>query len=85
MSAEQHAGFAVGSHITAEQPVGVVRVLATVTAPGLAMCTHRTKKAQTSGGGEHVCGTPIQRTSKGDLADGVRAHYRTVHPERRIA
>lgn len=82
MSAEQHAGLAVGSHITAEQPVGVVRVLATVTAPGLAMCTHRTTKR---GGGEHVCGTPLQRTSQGDLADGVRAHYRTVHPERRIS
>lgn len=30
------------------------------------------------------CPTQIQRTADGDLADGVRAHYRTVHPERRV-
>ncbi|MDQ6524298.1 hypothetical protein RB608_11835 [Nocardioides sp. LHD-245] len=76
-SAETHAGLAVGSHITVEQPVGVVRVLATVTAPGFAACTHHLTK-------ERRCGTPIQRTTTGDLADGVRAHYKQVHPERRI-
>ena len=30
------------------------------------------------------CGVQIQRTVRGDLLDGVRAHYRTVHPDRRI-
>lgn len=26
------------------------------------------------------CSCPIQRTHDGDLADGLAAHYRTVHP-----
>lgn len=30
------------------------------------------------------CPTTLQRSPNGDLADGVRAHYKTVHPERRI-
>ena len=30
------------------------------------------------------CACPIQRTSSGDLRAGVRAHYKTVHPERKI-
>lgn len=72
--------LAVGSHITVEQPAGVVRVLATVTAPGIATCTHRTAHAS----GFHVCNCPIQRSSSGDLADGVRLHYRQVHPERGV-
>lgn len=27
-----------------------------------------------------LCGTEIQRTIYGTLADGMRAHYETVHP-----
>lgn len=30
------------------------------------------------------CPVHIQRTSSGDLRDGVRAHYKAVHPERKI-
>ena len=30
------------------------------------------------------CPVAIQRTVDGDLVAGVRAHYRTVHPERRV-
>lgn len=30
------------------------------------------------------CMVLIQRTSDGDLVDGVRAHYRMCHPERKI-
>ncbi len=38
----------------------------------VAQCAHR------------GCPTALQRSADGDLLDGVRAHYRTVHPERRI-
>lgn len=69
--------LAIGSQITAESPVGVVRVLAQVTAPGIATCTYRITD-------ERVCSCPIQRNSGGDLAGGVRAHYKTVHPEKGI-
>lgn len=31
-----------------------------------------------------LCGVWVQRTSTGDIRDGVRAHYRTVHPGRKI-
>lgn len=31
-----------------------------------------------------LCRTDLQRTSTGDLVDGVRAHYKTVHPERKL-
>lgn len=31
-----------------------------------------------------VCMTPLQRTVTGDITDGVRQHYRTVHPERKF-
>lgn len=27
-----------------------------------------------------ACGCPIQRTLKGTVADGLRAHVKTVHP-----
>lgn len=30
------------------------------------------------------CATPVQRTPTGDLAAGVRAHVKTVHPEKRL-
>lgn len=30
------------------------------------------------------CGCLLQRTPSGDIRDGVRVHYRTVHPERKI-
>lgn len=30
------------------------------------------------------CPVSIQRLNGGSLADGVRAHYRTVHPERNV-
>lgn len=30
------------------------------------------------------CGTELQRTTTGDIRDGVRVHYRTVHPERNV-
>lgn len=70
---EHRASYAVGDHVTAvAQPSGLTRVLAKVTAPGLAQCLHPD------------CSTPIQRLNGGDLADGVRAHYRTVHPARGV-
>lgn len=31
-----------------------------------------------------LCGAWLQRTATGDIRDGVRVHYRTVHPERKI-
>lgn len=31
-----------------------------------------------------TCNAPLQRTSTGNLADGVVAHYQTVHPEKGI-
>lgn len=43
------------------------------------VCATRTEYAKCA-----ACGVELQRTSSGDLADGVRAHYRTVHPERKI-
>jgi hypothetical protein len=33
---------------------------------------------------ELCCHVRIQRAPGGDLADGVRAHYKTVHPEKRL-
>lgn len=32
-----------------------------------------------------LCNTDLQRTSTGELIDGVRAHYKTVHPERKLS
>lgn len=29
-----------------------------------------------------LCGCPVQRTAQGNLADGLRAHFKTVHPGR---
>lgn len=69
--------LAVGSPVTVEASPGVVQVLARVTAPGLAACVQRLTD-------DRVCSCPIQRSSTGDLAGGVRAHYKTVHPERGI-
>lgn len=72
--------LAVGTPITAESRTdgrpGVVHVLARVVSPGLAQCAYES--------GTWRCPVHIQRTAKGDLADGVRAHYKAVHPERRI-
>lgn len=31
-----------------------------------------------------TCGAELQRTVSGDIAEGVRQHYRTVHPERKL-
>lgn len=50
--------------------------------PGLVRCT--AVLDYTRRGDEIACRCLIQRTSTGDLADGVRAHYKTVHPERKI-
>jgi hypothetical protein len=47
----------------------------------VAICLHPTP---TPANADRTCGTPIQRTPSGDLLDGVRAHYRTVHPGRKI-
>lgn len=30
------------------------------------------------------CGTPIQRIGDGDVLDGLRAHYRVVHPQAKL-
>lgn len=32
-----------------------------------------------------LCSVDLQRTVEGSLADGVRAHYKTVHPARSLA
>jgi hypothetical protein len=66
------SSLAVGTPITTEEPVGVVRVLARVVSPGFAACA------------VERCPVHIQRTLHGDLADGVRAHYKAAHPERKI-
>lgn len=29
-----------------------------------------------------ACGCPVQRTAQGNLVDGLRAHYKTVHPDK---
>lgn len=60
--------------IVAELPGGAHAVLAT-------QQTETSPVAQCTNPG---CPTSIQRTVAGTLADGVRAHYRTVHPERRV-
>lgn len=68
---------AVGDLITGKGGLGVVHVLAKVSGNGVATCTHTVSTPAL----DHVCGCPIQRKSTGDLRDGVRAHYRIVHPE----
>lgn len=30
------------------------------------------------------CGTPVQRTTDGTLADGMAMHYRVVHPGEQV-
>lgn len=63
---------------------GVRSVLAQVQIENssIAVCLHPVpSKANTN----RTCGTPLQRSSDGDLTDGVRAHYKTVHPDRRIS
>lgn len=45
-------------------------VLAATDATGLVHCA--------------ACGAWLQRTPSGDIRDGVRVLYRTVHPERKI-
>jgi hypothetical protein len=75
MTTEQQPSYAVGD-VVSGRSYGTLVALAKVTAPGLAMCSYDSRTWR--------CPTPIQRTSKGDLADGVRAHYKTVHPERGV-
>lgn len=31
-----------------------------------------------------LCKCPLQRTTTGDLADGIRAHFKTVHPDKEL-
>lgn len=67
---QSRARYEVGDEIQSQTSLGVALTLARVTSRGFAQCTH--------------CPVSIQRTSKGDLADGVRAHYKTVHPDRSL-
>lgn len=74
MTIRQHPAtrYEVGDEIQGHTAGGIAITLARVVSPGTAQCT------------QPGCPTSIQRTSKGDLPDGVRAHYKTVHPERRL-
>lgn len=62
--------------VTVVDEHGEHQVLAAITDP-----SERPRTAKCSSRG---CPVEIQPTATGDLADGVRAHYRTVHPERGI-
>lgn len=66
------SAYVPGQDVTAKTTFGVELVLARVTGTGVALCL------------EPHCGCPVQRRSSGDLRDGVRAHYRTVHPEKGV-
>lgn len=59
--------------IEAADTVGRRVVLATVTQPGIAVCV------------QPHCSCPIQRLASGTLRDGVRAHYKAVHPEKGVS
>lgn len=62
---------------------GVRSVLAQVQTEGssVAMCLH---PVPSKANHNRTCGTPLQRSADGDLADGVRLHYKAVHPDRSI-
>lgn len=55
--------------------------LAEVTGRGEAVCLARLGDLP---GRPFLCRTHLQRTYEGSLDDGVRAHYKTVHPEKRF-
>lgn len=58
--------------------------LAEVVSPGEASCLAVIVGAVRGRRQEMRCPVRIQRSWDGDLADGVRAHYKTVHPEKRL-
>lgn len=60
----------MSERVVVTRPSGTQVTLAVIVAPGEAQCS--------------ACAVKLQRSTDGTLTDGVRAHYKTVHPERGI-